>query len=223
MKNLIIILALFSFTIVNAQKNLDLGIFAGTTTYWGDYNRFSPFSTPGYAAGGMARFNLNPRYAFRLSGYYGKISATRSADDPIVNGFASTDGSANSSASFSSNILDFALQGEFNFLPIVDKSKKIESSSYLTMGIGYGLANFKSHLINIPLGLGYKIQLNNRVCIGAEAGVRKNLNKNSSDNLDGVSEIIGNNLINNNDWYTFAGLFITYKFYKFATHCPAYD
>ena len=29
-------------------------------------------------------------------------------------------------------------------------------------------------------------------------------------------------VIHNNDWYSFLGVFITYKFFNFAAECPAY-
>jgi hypothetical protein len=38
-----------------------------------------------------------------------------------------------------------------------------------------------------------------------------------------VENQLGNTLLNNNDWYSFIGVFITYKFFKFAADCPAYN
>ena len=58
-----------------------------------------------------------------------------------------------------------------------------------------------------------------RVTAGAEWSFRKSFN----DRIDGLENPSGvHSVIHNNDWYSFMGIFITYKFFNFAGDCPAY-
>jgi hypothetical protein len=76
-----------------------------------------------------------------------------------------------------------------------------------------------TNLLSIPFGIGIKINVTKKITAGAEWSFRKSFN----DRIDGLENPSGvYSVIHNNDWYSFAGIFITYKFFNFAAECPAY-
>ena len=73
--------------------------------------------------------------------------------------------------------------------------------------------------LSLPFGVGVKVNFPSRISAGAEWSFRKSFN----DRIDGVENPSGlHSLIHNNDWYSFLGIFITFKFFNFAAECPAY-
>ncbi len=196
------------------QKNIDVGVFGGTDFYLGDINPLIPFDSPSYFFGGICRLNITKRYAVRLNGLYSNIK--NSDPNNIYPQFPN--------AAFSTNLLDFAGQFEFNYFPYLPKKKKGDFSTYLCIGIGANAQlGAAENVINltIPFGTGFKYNLTTRISTGVEWSFRKTFN----DQLDGYETFSSNeykSYIFNNDWYSFLGLFITYKFFNFAENCPAY-
>jgi hypothetical protein len=177
----------------------------------GDLNNVNFFYSPSPAFGGFFRLNLNKRFAFRLSGNYVTLRGNPATypDLPI----------AVFNPSFPSSIMDFNLQSEFNFMPYITGEDRGMNSLYVAGGIGYSLILGRRGSITIPFGLGYKLNISDRLSAGLELSFRKTF----TDALDNVQSVLGNNWLNNNDWYSVFGLFISYKFVKFAGPCPAYD
>ena len=193
---------------VTAQSFLDYGILAGGASYMGDINTSRPFYKPSVSVGGLLRYNFNQRYSFRISGYFLGLRGNLS-DFPnhlIPNVLPNR--------SFSRNLFDLTGQVEFNFLPYMTGDDEGMWSPYLAGGLGYA-TNIG---LVIPFGVGAKLNLTTRLCAGIEWSCRRTF----SDSIDGVESFLGNTLLNNNDWYSVYGLFITYKFFKFAADCPAY-
>ncbi|HKK59457.1 MAG TPA: DUF6089 family protein, partial [Salinivirga sp.] len=111
-----------------------------------------------------------------------------------------------------------------------------ERKTYLTPYLGGGLGmllvefNFSSRVmdnITIPFGMGAKIGINNRLTLGLEY----TLHRTFRDDLDQISDWRYNSLdvfslkqranAQNDDWFTFFGVFISYKL-KDCVTCPAY-
>ena len=76
------------------------------------------------------------------------------------------------------------------------------------------------------MAVGIKLSLGKKWSTGLEWDYRYTFN----DTLDGVPGPLNNpvpsnskSLFFNNDWYSYAGLFITYKVFDFPKECPAYD
>ncbi|MBN1950485.1 MAG: hypothetical protein JW801_04735 [Bacteroidales bacterium] len=207
-------LILLSFIIVpmlaSGQRYADYGIFVGGASYMGDLNGINPFFSPSTAAGGFFRLNFNKRWAGRLSGNYVTLAGNPEAypNLPVV-GF---------NPDFPSALMDFAVQAEFNFLPYMTGEDQYARSLYVAGGLGYTMLLGRGGSFTIPFGIGYKFNVTPRLAVGAEMSFRKTF----TDQLDNVSSVLGNSLINNNDWYSVYGLFISYKFVKFAADCPAY-
>jgi hypothetical protein len=120
--------------------------------------------------------------------------------------------------------MDVSVQLEFNFLPFTPSMGKWQYTPYITAGITgsmiMGSDADATNTLSIPFGIGAKVNITSRLSAGAEWGFRKTF----SDRIDGLANPSNtSSLIHNNDWYSIAGIFITYKFFNFATECPAYD
>ena len=215
----IIIIAVFSGIIigVKAQKKVDLGIFGGGSYYLGDINQSKQFYSLSYAFGGLYRYNINPRYTIRGSVYYGNLQAN---DQDFGNWFQQS-----RDESFSGTVLDATLQFEFNFVPYSTFGRAGEYAVYTTGGIGMAFINTSkspptSKLV-IPFGIGAKVNLGKKMGIGIEWGFRKMF----YDVLDGFENPIDpeyRSFIHNFDWYSIAGISLTYKIYSGLEDCPAY-
>ena len=215
----IIIIAVFSGIIIGAkaQKKVDLGFFGGGSYYLGDINQSKQFYSLSYAFGGLYRYNINQRYTIRGSIYYGNLLAD---DQDFINPFQQS-----RDISFSGTVLDAALQFEFNFMPYSTFGKPGEYTVYTTGGIGVAFINTSqlapTYKLVIPFGVGAKVNLGKKMGIGIEWGFRKMF----YDKLDGYENPIDpeyRSFIHNNDWYSIAGISLTYKIYNKLEDCPAY-
>ncbi len=212
MKQLLIICFIFSVSLTKAQRNIDFGIIGGGTYYMGEINPRRHFYKLSPAMGALFRFNINKRYAVRLSGIYGGLRGS-DADFPDRNI------PLRSPYSFSKQVLDFSGQLEFNFLPYITGEEKGLYSTYIAGGIGCGISIGSKPFFTIPFGVGVKVKFTARLSSGCEWSFRRTFR----DDIDNVENQLGSTLMNNNDWYSFVGVFITYKFFKFAVDCPAYN
>ncbi len=203
----------------NAQRNTNIGVFAGTAYYMGDINPNKHFYRSSLSLGGLVRYNFNTRYAIRLSGYFADLSGNDrdfpdrlNPDRPL------------SPSRFQTSLVDLALQIEFNFFPFTPNIGVWEYTPYISAGISEGFIVGSSvdatNITSLPFGAGVKVNLTSRISAGAEWSFRKTFN----DNIDGVTNPSHtSSLLHNNDWYSYLGVFITFKFFNFASECPAYN
>ncbi len=208
-------IALSSFS----QPKSDIGLYGGATFYLGEINPEKIFYNPGYTFGALYRYNFNPRYSLRVKAAYAHMSGSDSDFDKVVIG--------RNPSSFSTGLINLASQVEFNFIPYLTGDINYNWTPYVFGGAGYSLilsssattnVSASNHLV-IPFGAGAKINITSRL----SGGVEWTFNKTFTDRIDGVIPPTGTSTLSKNDWYNFAGLFITYKFFKFAADCPVYD
>src|SRR6056297_2515869 len=64
-----------------AQKTADIGIWGGSSTYWGDVKEASPLQTFNLNYGGYFRYNFNKRAALRLMFLNGTFSSDGIVED----------------------------------------------------------------------------------------------------------------------------------------------
>ncbi len=111
------------------------------------------------------------------------------------------------------------VMGEFNFFNWAVKRYEEHYSwvaPYITLGAGMvyfdGQAAF-----TVPMGLGVKFKLHDRVNVGAFWTVSKVM----SDNFDGIDNPLGLNagFWNNRDWYSSAQIYISFNFIKICAPC----
>ncbi|MBN2214385.1 MAG: outer membrane beta-barrel protein [Bacteroidales bacterium] len=228
-KLLCISILLFLIYPLYSQRNANVGIFAGTSYYMGDINPSRHFYRLRPSLGMIYRINLNNHYAIRANVYYAYVSGSDMDFAERINPDRYYE-----PVEFNTSILDGALQFEFNFLPFIPNEGRWNYTTYVSGGIGYSLVissavstnldtdNLRNPIphLNIPFGIGFKLNINRRVSAGCEWNFRKTF----SDRIDFLKNPTGDvSLIHNNDWYSFAGIFVTYKFINFAVDCPAYD
>jgi hypothetical protein len=245
-----------------SPKSTELGIFLGGSYYTGDLNpsgHFNRFTRP--AIGGICRLNFNPRISAKAFAAYGSIEG----DDA----YSDNESHRNRNLSFKSRIMEFAVEGELNFVSYTTGSKKSALATLYvfagmavyhfnplgyyqgtwydlqplgTEGQGTTFSNQKPYSLtqfSIPFGVGTKINVAKRIGVNLEWGLRKTF----TDYLDDVSgkypdpvllsaakgpvaaALSDKSLVKEggsnagrqrgnsftNDWYSFAGVIITFK------------
>lgn len=189
-----------------SPKTSELGIFLGGSYYTGDLNpsgHLNRFTRP--AGGFLYRMNFNPRFSAKAIGSLGIIEA----DDA----YSLNEAHRSRNLSFKSKIIEFAVEGEFNFLPFSTGAKK---SAVITPYVFAGIAVYhfspQGHYqgrwynlqpigtegqgstfsgdkpysltqFSIPFGVGIKVNTAKSIGINFEWGLRKTF----TDYLDDVS------------------------------------
>lgn len=218
MKRIIAILALTLISVGSLMAQdyrFEVGPAAGISGYLGDVNNSKLFKHPGFTGGGLFRYIINSRWALKADVIASKISGNSKDIDTQFPGGAQY--------SFKSTLYDFGAQMEFNFLNFGSgaKYKKYSRiSPYMVLGLGgvvassAGKTNFSFVL---PMGIGVKYKLKERLNLGLEFTMRKEF----SDKIDGLSDLNGvkHTFAKNTDWYSFTVLSLTYEFSKRCTKC----
>lgn len=203
----------------SAQEDyrFDIGGGVGMTGYLGDANTSNLLAHPGWDIEALLRYIVNPRWAFKTNLYVGGLSGN-SAD--MTNVFP--DGKT---FKFSTVFYEVGEMAEFNFFnygigPRYRNLKRI--TPYITAGLGLmawstgGKAGFT---VNIPLGVGVKYKLAQRVNLGFEFLMKKAL----SDKVDGkpLADPYGikHAFMKNTDWYSTMTFTISYEFSERCREC----
>lgn len=187
---------------VSAQIGWEAGGWLGVSNYFGDLNTNFDATQPGPAAGVVGRYNFNERLALKFSANYGQVMGDDSDSKNIYEQARNLN--------FKSDILDGAIQFEFNFLDYVHGSYDQFFSPYLFAGLNAFYFNptteYQGQIVELqPLGTegqfkgeeysridaglvyggGVKIALNYRWSINVEISARKLY----TDYLDDVSSV----------------------------------
>lgn len=204
-----------------SQRKADIGLTGGTSYYQGDINPSRLFYKPRYNVGPIFRINFNTRYSLRFKAVYAVVAGSDEDFNYVIT-------KRNYPVTFNAHFVNISSQVEYNFFNYTSGVNQGDWTPYIFGGFGYsyiisqGLVNSSisstSH-ISVPFGIGTKMNLTRRL----SAGLEWSYNKTFNDNLDGVASTLGKTNFYNNDWYSFFNIFITYKFFKFAPDCPAYD
>lgn len=263
-KNILITFALLFSGVSLAQKH-ELGVFFGSTGYYGDLkdNQFGEIiNHQNPAIGFVHKMNLHEHVSFRSSIQVGTVKADDLlSDDP---------NKQKRNLSFQSRVMDVSVGFEFNFFEFAAQKRKITHSPYVYGGISYftfnpqaknnqgqwvdlqpigtegqladGSSPNKYELSSwaIPFGLGYKVNVGDKLGISFEWAWRAT----ATDFLDDVSgyypdpnllseeaaelsnpgnlpDVVGKTRGNPNlnDWYNFAGFTLTYKIKNKLKQC----
>lgn len=197
------------------EYKYEIGGVAGGAFYMGDLNKSSLFKEMGPSIGAIFRYNPNFRIAIKTDLTWGQISGSTNGLENVFPDHAQ--------GSFSRSLFDLGGQVEFNFLPYSDKFAYLNTrrlSPYIAVGLGTTIAPGGKRTfvgVNLPLGLGLKYKVKNRVNLGLEFSFRKLL----SDNLDVTDENnsflnnpyqMQNSIWKNKDWYSFLHVSLTWDF-----------
>ena len=207
---------------MNAQIH-EVGVFVGGSNYIGDVGLTTYILPNEPALGILYKWNKSPRHSFRFSYTQTKISA---------NDLDSKESSRNQRGyRFENSIKEVSLGLEFNFFDFNLHEVERKITPYVHSGISYlryeelyvssgeTLKDFGAGSFAIPMTLGIKSNVSPHFVLGFEVGARYSL----TDNLDGSNPQDDNWLkfgnINNNDWYVFSGLTLTYTFGNKPCYC----
>lgn len=214
-KTLLLVSAFWLTLSGSAQRTLDVGLWGGTSNYFGDLEDVSHFQSIHPTIGAFLRYNFNPRVGLRFSGLFGDVGA-----DGILFG---------ENASFDKAIQDFTLQCEINYLRYIFGEKKTPFSSYILGGLG--VMHYPDQFTaTIPFGFGVKFNLGKRMALGVEYQMRKLFDDSLDDIVDPLEYTVNSDEVkkytdmwHNNDWVTFLGVHITYFMSLSKKPCPAYE
>lgn len=217
MKRLMVIMVMVTAAMAAQAQDykFEAGGAVGMSSYLGEANQSSVFAHPGIAAGVVFRYIINSRMALKASALTAGISGD-TAD-------GSNEYPGGETYQFDSQLYDLGAQFEFNFLNFGIGSKYMKLSRitpYLSLGMGLTLATNdrkNAFTVSIPMGVGVKYKIKERLNLGLEFTMRKTL----SDNLDGLSNLNGieRGFAKNTDWYSTTMVSITYEFGKRCRTC----
>lgn len=214
------------FLTFNAQSQIhELGVFLGGSNYIGDVGSTTYVSPNEPAVGLLYKWNKSPRHSWRVSYSQTKIAA---------NDLDSKEPGRNQRGyRFENNVKEVSLGLEFNFFEFNLHELGNKMTPYVFSGITYlrydelyvlageTKKDNKTSSFAIPITIGVKSSITPRLILAAEVGVRATL----TDNIDGSNPKnenwrplrFGN--LNNNDWYVFSGLTLTYTFGQKPCYC----
>lgn len=198
------------FTCIHAQEyKYEIGGMAGGAFYMGDANKTALFKGLNPGLGAVFRYNANFRIAFKGNLAWAKVTGSTKGLDNVF--------PDNLQTSFDRSLFELGGQFEFNFFPYSDKFAYLNTkrfSPYVLVGLGTTFAPGDDAFfsLNMPMGVGVKYKLKNRLNLGCEFSVRK-LFGDGLDNkeLDDPYEI-GGSMFKNKDWYSFLMLSLTWDF-----------
>lgn len=194
---LIILLLLSTQAFSQAKKferSKDIGLHFGTSYYLGEVNPYRHFGTRLKAGGGLSYHNnWDRRWSIRGALFYHTIEAwDEDSRDPWIQ---------NRNLHFKNQVIEGSLQFELNFFPYQLGNKGYRMSPYLFGGIGYfnmrpqanykgtwyelqplgtegqgtiyGAEKYKTSLMSVPFGVGFKMNIWAIFGLSVEWGVRK--------------------------------------------------
>lgn len=175
------LLLLVTGTTLPAQEleyKMELGGALGGSFYLGDLNSI-PFRNLGGSGGILARYILNPRMAVKGNLFMGHIKGDNQKVFIPEDGHTPSENGGNAAhVAFTRNVFDLGAQFEFNFWGYgMGNSYKDNSriTPYMLAGVGLTFAPKPADIVvgfNIPIGVGVKYKLKERINIGFEWSVR---------------------------------------------------
>lgn len=221
-----LLLCFFPFITLNAQIN-EIGVFLGGSNFVGDVGNTTYISPEKLAFGVLYKWNKSPRHAYRFS-YTQSTITGNDLDSPET-------GRNQRGYSFKNNVKELSAGLEFNFFDFNLHDYHTKVTPYVFSGLNFFLYDqlyrFKtapnttysknSTSFAIPIILGIKSNITPSIVIGAEVGARYTF----TDDMDSSNPNTKNTNIfqfgnlNNNDWYIFSGISLTYTFGEKPCYC----
>lgn len=220
-KATLLLLMLAAMLNMNAQTDdeylMEIGGGVGFLGYLGDYNNvltrdLQPMATL------LVRRNLNPYMGLRLAASFGKLKGD---ERDVKTVYPST---GVTPYSFSRTLTDVSLTYEYNFWPYGTGhdyygAKRLTPFVFLGLGGTYAGGDGSSvFTANVPIGLGLKYKVGQRMNVGVEWSMHFSM----SDKLDGRKDpygITSSGMFKNTDCYSVLQLTLSYSFMPKCTTC----
>lgn len=197
----------------------DLGAAVGMSGYIGDASS-NPFKHPGFEGELSFRYLPDTRWAIRgVLSTLGLKGNTADMANVLPEG---------RTFSFTSQVYDLSARAEFNFFPygIGETYKRLRRwTPYLVLGVGVALSSSggkTSVAPTLPMGLGLKFKVSERVNLGLEWTMTKAF----GDHMDGtLADLDGikTQFYRNTDWYQRIGVGVSFEFGKRCETCHYVD
>lgn len=216
-----------------AQYTSEIGVGLGGLVYKGELSPNYQFENNRPAITAFYRRDISAPITLRGALLAGMLRASDGNVEGINGNGAPLPGYRQ--ANMKGDLYEASAVLEYNFFDYHYRKAKVHFTPYVFVGITGYLANTKTATnnaalpslnqsgtmlgVSVPAGFGFKYALSNRWNLGLEAGARK-VFSDRLDHIDGKSngqtDLIGNP--NDQDWYFFNGISISYTFYKI--NCP---
>ena len=198
------------------EYRMEIGAGAGLSGYLGDFNsnlvkNLQPMATI------LGRYILNPYMALRMNVSYGKMKGSSKGIKTYYPAYASTP------YEFNNAIYDVCFGYEYNFWPYGTGNdyygaKRLTPFVFVGVGGTYISGAEKVFTANVPLGLGFKYKIGERMNVGLDWAMHFSL----SDKLDGRKDpygIASTGIFKNTDCYSVLQLTLTYSFMPKCSTC----
>ena len=228
----IVAVMLFSFTTTaHAQSDpeymMEIGAGAGLTGYLGDFNGnltkvLQPMAT------GVFRTLFNPHAGLKFTGSWGKLKGSSKDVETFYpnqnDGIWNPEGDGRLHYDFSHTLVDVSCVFEYNFWPYgtgrdYRGAKRLTPFIFGGVGATYVSGGPKNvFTANVPMGVGVKYKLADRLNLGVEWGIHFSL----SDELDGVKDpyyVKSSGPFKNTDCYSALLVTLTYSFKARCVTC----
>lgn len=205
----------------NAQTDyeyrMEIGGGVGLMAYEGDFNG-SILHNMQPSASLMLRRVINPYIDLRLAASYGKLKGSSKDVKTYLPQYQDTQ------YDFSTSLVDLSATYEYNFWPYGtgnDYRGAQRLTPFVFAGIGTTYASTPTGNIftaNLPLGLGVKYKVAQRLNLGIEWAIHFSLN----DKLDGIADPYGiqsTGMFKNTDCFSALQLTLTYSFMPKCRTC----
>jgi hypothetical protein len=223
----LVTVALGGYAQKGQSKHFDeAGLFLGAGYYNGEINPSMPFYKPKLAIGLNLRHGFNERVAV-------SFQATRCKLEGADRDF-SDDYRQKRNARFENELIELSFCGEYNFFPLENGSPTKFITPYVAGGLGITVASFPGQGLRacIPFGIGVKLAPKKGFTLAFDWKYRKlfsdMLDKISNDmySLDFEDAAKQKSFLDNDDWYSFVGIILSFKLGDGAKggngYCPAY-
>ena len=225
--SIIIIMSVLCCQLSQAQI-YEFGVFVGGSNLISDVGSTKYIAPNQPAFGGLVKWNRSPRHSWRASIIYSTLEAIDAkSDDPrrIERGYTYKNNS----------FIEISAGMEFTFFDFNLHDGGNKSTPYLYTGVtvahhdnyyfNNGVQTFEgtsSWNWGIPMAIGFKTTVTDHIIFALEIGARYTF----TDELDGSmpdsewlieNHSFGN--LNNNDWYMFTGVTLTYTFGRRPCYC----
>lgn len=210
----------FLFPAILHAQFLEFGAGIGTSHYTGDLNSTPQLLQSKLGGTAIYRLNLSEIVSFKLALTAGQLSGN---DETPIDALGEQ-----RQHSFEQTFVEFSSVFEYHFLNYRSNNYRNKWAPFIFLG--FGLMNMTNPVTAyedysatqpvIPMGVGVKYVLSKRLTLTGELGARKTF----FDYLDGISD--GDQNIknyqygnpNDEDWYFYSGVSLTYVLYKIP--CP---
>ena len=211
-----------------SSQTYEIGGFLGAANYIGDVGKTTFIAPKTSVFGGVFKWNRSPRHSFRGTILFGKIEGDDSqSKDPRRN---------KRGYKFENSLNEVTIGLEYTFWEFSMYSGQTAHTPYLFTGLSYLgynslikknssriIKDSNASTLAIPMIVGYKTTLGQNFVLAAEIGARYTF----TDNLDGSNpnkagedqDDVSFGNINNNDWYVFTGITLTFTFGRKPCYC----